>query len=64
MILVVGQAIAMKQNILLLLCTLYSATLFAQEPLYRMSAEKPRWATFENPKATVGARPTCRPMRR
>ncbi|WP_373553172.1 hypothetical protein [Haliscomenobacter sp.] len=45
----------MKQNIFLFLCTLYSATLLAQEPLYRMSSDKPRWTTFENPKATVGA---------
>lgn len=45
----------MKQNIILFLCTLYSASLLAQEPLYRMSTDKPRWATFENPKATVGA---------
>jgi hypothetical protein len=48
----------MKQNIILFLCILYSASLLAQEPLYRMSTDKPRWATFENPKATVGARVT------
>ncbi|AEE48293.1 glycoside hydrolase family 172 protein [Haliscomenobacter hydrossis] len=43
----------MKPTILFL-CTLFSCSLLAQDPLYRMSTDKPRWATFENPKAATG----------
>lgn len=43
----------MKPAILLVFCLLANA-LAAQE-LYQMSDRKPRWASFENPKAAVGA---------
>lgn len=42
------------KSILFLCCTLICLSVFAQDPLYRMSSDQARWATFENPKAAPG----------
>lgn len=42
------------KSILFLCGTLICLSVFAQDPLYRMSTDQARWATFENPKAAPG----------